>query len=368
LIAGVETSICAFVGRASQGTALQAIEVCAFSDFEAVFGGLRTDSPMTYGIYDFFAQGGQRALVVRVKSSGGGLLSEDDYLRGLAILEDETLVPDLSLLCVPPDARDGDTAPGVYGAAARLCRKRRAFLIVDPPRSWGEDRDISQLTSSDFGSDLGIDAHSGEARFAAVYFPRVIAPDTRNSGIPTEVSTSGAIAGLYASIAARRGVWKPPAGVRASLKGATALATRLTDENLRTLNTEGINPLLSRRGIGNVVWGARTLAGAEGGEVRYRYVPVRRLTNYIELSLARSLVWTARQQNNAALWARVEDAVGVFMQDLREREAFINYAVRCDASTTSEDDIKNGIARLRVGFAPMGPGEFHYVLVQLTTL
>ncbi len=368
MITGVSTNVCAFVGRTQRGIASRAIELRTFSDFELVFGGLRTDSPMTYGVYDFFAQGGERALVVRVESEAGGPLSLDDYARGFAVLEDERLVPDLNLLCVPPDARDGDTAPEVYGAAARLCRKRRAFLIVDPPRSWGEERDISQLTADDFGPDLGIEAASREARFAAVYFPRVIAPDLRNSGIPTEVSTSGSIAGLYASTATRQGVWKPPAGVRASLKGAAALATDLTDRDLRTLNAQGINPLLSHHSVGRVVWGARTLAGAESGDPRDRYVSVRRLTNYIELSLAQGLRWTATAHNNPELWTRVEEVVDVFMRDLRDRGAFINYAVYPCSSTTSEADRRNRIARLQLGFAPTGPGEFHYVFIQLTTL
>jgi phage tail sheath protein FI len=65
-ITGVATSITAFVGWASKGPADRAQLIQSWSDFERQFGGLDANSPMSYGVYQFFNNGGQQAYVVRL--------------------------------------------------------------------------------------------------------------------------------------------------------------------------------------------------------------------------------------------------------------------------------------------------------------
>lgn len=71
-ITGVATSIGAFVDCFSAGPLNDATEILSFADFESQFGGLDAISEASYGIQQFFANGGTQAYVVRVTSATAG--------------------------------------------------------------------------------------------------------------------------------------------------------------------------------------------------------------------------------------------------------------------------------------------------------
>ena len=58
-IAGVATSIAAFIGWAPRGPTAQAQRVLSWSDFSAQFGGLDSRSLLGYAVSHFFMNGGQ---------------------------------------------------------------------------------------------------------------------------------------------------------------------------------------------------------------------------------------------------------------------------------------------------------------------
>ncbi|HMO47489.1 MAG TPA: phage tail sheath C-terminal domain-containing protein [Rubrivivax sp.] len=65
-ITGVATSIAAFVDAFPRGVLDEAVQCLSFADFEREFGGIHTDSPASYGIKQFFQNGGNECWVVRV--------------------------------------------------------------------------------------------------------------------------------------------------------------------------------------------------------------------------------------------------------------------------------------------------------------
>lgn len=65
-ITGVATSITAFVGRALRGPTNTATLINGYQDYVRMFGGLWTQSTMSYAVSDFFANGGAQAVIVRV--------------------------------------------------------------------------------------------------------------------------------------------------------------------------------------------------------------------------------------------------------------------------------------------------------------
>ena len=67
-ITGVATSIAAFVGYTSKGVPDKAVAITSYADFERQYGGLDRDSNVSYGVRQFFANGGTQALIVRVAS------------------------------------------------------------------------------------------------------------------------------------------------------------------------------------------------------------------------------------------------------------------------------------------------------------
>src|SRR5215211_1179484 len=53
-IVGVATSITAFVGRALRGPVNESVRIQSFAEFERAFGGLWTESTMSYAVQHYF--------------------------------------------------------------------------------------------------------------------------------------------------------------------------------------------------------------------------------------------------------------------------------------------------------------------------
>jgi Bacteriophage tail sheath protein len=283
---------------------------------------------------------------------------------GLYLLERTDL---FNLLCIPADKRDDSTDVTMYQAALAYCQKRRAMLIVDPPADWKSANDVAKDSGKKL-TDLGL---SGDAaRNAAIYFPRVLEADPNRGGQIATFVPCGVVAGVMARTDVSRGVWKAPAGLDASLNGVQGLAVDLTDAENGMLNPLGINCLRSFPVAGRVVWGARTLRGADQLADEYKYVPVRRLALYIEESLFRGTKWVVFEPNDEPLWAQIRMNVGAFMHNLFRQGAFQGssardaYLVKCDKDTTTQNDINSGIVNIVVGFAPLKPAEFVIIKIQ----
>jgi hypothetical protein len=213
-------------------------------------------------------------------------------------------------------------------------------------------------------------AATGTTRNAAVYWPRIMAADPLEQFRVRQMPASGAIAGVIARTDAERGVWKAPAGTEASLRGTQGLSYLLTDMENGPLNKVAINALRTFPAFGSVVWGARTRAGSDDTPDDYKYVPVRRLALFLEESLFRGTQWVVFEPNAEPLWAQIRLNVGAFMNNLFRQGAFEGttpaqaYLVRCDASTTTQNDIDLGRVNILVGFAPLKPAEFVVLQIQ----
>jgi hypothetical protein len=288
-----------------------------------------------------------------------------------------------NLMCIPDLAtQDIKTQGTVFAAAHGFCEARQAFLLVDPPPPSTAGIEATLTVDQVGASAAGLSnlvtawAHNGgilspDNIAAATYYPWVQINDPL-TGLARYVPPSGTIAGVYASTDASRGVWKAPAGAEALLAGVTALAdTTISDTVNGELNFIGINCLRTLPVFGHVVWGSRTLAGSDLAGSAYKYVPVRRLTNFIEQSLTQSLRWTVYEPNGPALWSSISIEVTRFMASLFAQGAFggtraaTAYTIACDASTTSPADILAGIVNVSVGFLPVDPAEFIMLNIQL---
>lgn len=71
-IAGVATSITAFVGRTWRGLVNEPVVLFGFADFEREFGGLWRNSSLSYAVQQYFLNGGGQAVVVRVVNGSDG--------------------------------------------------------------------------------------------------------------------------------------------------------------------------------------------------------------------------------------------------------------------------------------------------------
>jgi uncharacterized protein len=486
-ITGVATSITAFVGFAPRGPVNEPRLVQSVTEYARVFGGLSTDSTMSYAVQQFFQNGGRDALILRVahltgagtKATKGSVTigsstkaltleaaSEGAWSGSLAIsidLEtkdkdsgspklfnltitdtssglvetlrnlppDSTLAPlieqqstlvratatptdrpdaasnvampagkdgdqteadlvptsddgtgvyalaraDLfNLLCIPPFLPSSATTSGrvlgsdAKGRAAKFCADHRALFVVDPHPDWTGP---TQITTGSTKLDTYITGiASDDRKNAALYFPYFRAADPEQGGAVVEFPPCGAVAGVMAKTDATRGVWKAPAGLDAGLSGVQQLKATLTDDENGVVNPLGVNCLRTFPAVGNVVWGARTLQGADILASEWKYVPVRRLALFLEESLYRGTQWVVFEPNDEPLWAQIRLNVGAFMQNLFRQGAFEGktprdaYFVKCDNETTTQNDIDLGIVNILVGFAPLKPAEFVIIQIQ----
>jgi phage tail sheath protein FI len=293
--------------------------------------------------------------------SGGGV-SRAAKTGIYALLKLENQI--FNLLCIPPLTRSQDVNPATtLSEAQTLCFEKRAMLIVDAPSGWADT--AAAVTG------MGTFALSGDsARNAAMFFPRLRMPDTAQGGLIDDFAPCGVVAGVFSRTDTQRGVWKAPAGLDASLNGVPELSIRLTDAENGQLNPLGLNCLRSFPVVGRVVWGSRTLRGADQLASEWKYVPVRRTALFIEESLYRGTQWVVFEPNDEPLWAQIRLNVGAFMNSLFRQGAFQGttpkdaYFVKCDKETNPQNDIDRGIVNIIVGFAPLKPAEFVIIKLQ----
>lgn len=364
-IAGVRTDIAAFVGWTASGPVDEPVQVDDFASFTSTLGGLHADSPLSHAVSHFFANGGTTAWVVRRTAPGGGppagpagILGRREAGSGVYALAG---VDHFALLNLP-----GVAEPGVLAAALGYATERRAMLFIDLPagrstvahaRAWIREPAIQPLRQAN----------------AIACFPRLRIADPARGGELASFPNSGAMAGLYARNDRERGVWKAPAGVEARLHGVAGLDCLLSNEENGLLNPLGLNCLRSLPVHGVVAWGARTLDGADELASEWKYVPVRRTALFIEESLGRGTRFAVFEPNGEPLWARLREVVGEFMERLFRQGAFQGrtpreaWLVKCDASTTTQADIDQGVVNVMVGFAPLKPAEFVIIRIQQKT-
>ncbi|MCK4762158.1 MAG: phage tail sheath family protein [Candidatus Aminicenantes bacterium] len=284
-------------------------------------------------------------------TDGEAALNETSYSSEFTRLD---TITDFSLLAVP-----GIGTTIMMDAGMTYCSNRNlqdVFYIGE----MSQDEDIPAEAEAFRGSIASPNS------YGAVYYPWIKALDpSGKSKEPVLLPPSGYIAGLFARIDSDRGVWKAPAGTEATLSGAVGLASILTDVQQGNLNRINVNCIRRFVASGIVTWGARTVTS----DPEWTYVPVRRMAIMLRVSIYNGLQWVVFEPNDEDLWGQIRLNLNSFMMTLFRKGAFQGssasqaFFVKCDAETTTQDDINLGIVNVLVGFAPLKPAEFVVVKI-----
>jgi phage tail sheath protein FI len=334
-VAGVSTSVTGFVGRAKRGPVNDPSICFNFGEFSRRFGGLWVNGPLSYSVDDFFANGGSQAVVVRLFKPN----APND--TGVAALS----VGNLDLVAANPgDWGNKLKAEVTYTADVKAAEAIAAKYGVTP-------NDLFDLALVDEGANtrevfrnLTTVAGGGARRADRVLIAESnlvrVKLDNANNPILQNARPANGAAGTGAG----------------GNDGAALIDTDFIGaENLKTgfhalLKTDIFNLLVippdergadvpstvwekaakfcaDRRAFliidplaaGRVVWGARTLRGADQLADEYKYLPVRRLALFIEESLYRGTQGVVFEPNDEPLWAQVRLNVGAFMQGCSAR-------------------------------------------------
>lgn len=283
-----------------------------------------------------------------------GRVDGPDLRSGLAALE---AVEEVDLLAAPDvmwlwtrDAKGRDEPFStlkdveiVHDAMIAQCeRLADRFAILDSPYPGEVDRVREYRLNFDSG-------------FAGLYFPW-LRVESRGEG--RLVPPSGHVAGLFARCDGASGPHRPPANE--SIEDAQDVGLLLRDDDIGSLNAEGINCLVALGNRGLRVWGARTAST----DLAWRYVNVRRVVNVVSKSMSGGLQTVVFEPNTPALWKSVARFTTAFLMTLWKRGWFQGdvpeeaFFVQCDAETNPPEVRDAGRLVVEVGVAPVRPAEF----------
>jgi hypothetical protein len=175
---------------------------------------------------------------------------------------------------------------------------------------------------------------------------------------------SSAMAGVYASVDRTRGVWKAPANF--SLNFVREVTDKIDDLTQQDLNVhptgKSINAIRFFEGKGNLVWGARTLAGNDN---EWKYVSVRRFFLMVEESVKKATEPFVFEPNDANTWVKVKGMIENFLflqwragalAGAKPAQAFyVNIGL---GQTMTALDILEGRMIVEIGMAAVRPAEF----------
>ncbi len=335
-----------FVGLAAQGPLDQPVMVESADQFEAVFGGFDGSLSNPYlapSVHAFFANGGQRAWIVRVSSDTAvALIGIDGGTPGSRTgLQALLPVNRIRTVSIP-----GASAPEVQQAMIQFCTARADCMALLDPESRDQVADVLDQRA-------GLESSGG---YAALYFPWVRFLD---QGIEREIPPSGFVAARFASTLPRQS----PVGVLASVLG---LSVPVSAADQELLNPAGINALRDFGAGGVQIFGARTLAS----NPEFRFISVRRMADHLRESILYGTRWAYLDDNEPPLWTTLEQAIDDWMFSLWQAGWFQGaqpaeaWFARVDSSTTTPGDIVLGRTNMLIGFAALVPSEF--VVLQLS--
>jgi len=323
-----------------------------FSEFRKFFGDFSltaAQNTLAHAVYGFFNNGGTRCFVVRIADATG----LDDALTALAGIDEVAIV-----------AMPGVTDKALTGKIDVHCRitTQDRVAIFDSP-GVVEANGFVDLTQLDPFNPKHILPPFSD--FAAYYFPWIQVFDPATKALLPDgdgliyVPPSGHVAGVYARVDVRRGVFKAPANE--VVMGALGLKYTISKAQQDGLNPQGVNCIRDLNG--NIrVWGARTMGGDANGE--WRYISVRRTMLFLRESIDQSLQWAVFEPNDQGLWAKIVRNTSAFLTTQWQlgmlfgstaQEAFY---VKCDAETNPPELREIGQVVTEIGVAIVRPAEF----------
>jgi hypothetical protein len=244
----------------------------------------------------------------------------------------------LNILALP-----GVTTPEAIHAGITYAEGRKDLLfIAETPMH------LEPLEAVDFRKGQGMYGHAAfNSSYAALYYPWIEISDPVN-GKRKLVPPTGAIAGCMARSDEKTYVWYAPAGIdRGRVFNALSVGYKTSRGERDVLYPEGVNVIAVFPDTGINIWGQRTLQSQPSALDR---INVRRLMMYVEEAIADSSRFVVFEPNNPQTWRALIRLVNPFLQDIKEKGGFYDFAVQCDEETnpSAVTDRNEMVARIFV--------------------
>ncbi len=264
-----------------------------------------------------------------------------------------------NFLYVPPLSRDQAVGPGIRLLAARVCRNRRAMLIVDPPREWASPEDAAEgMRHMDLVTDD-----------ALMYFPWIQAYDRLRASFQP-FAPGAAAAGMLSRLEAECPFWVAGEAEDAPLRPGLRPTCAVSEDWRERLAQAGLNTFTTVRARRPLA--ARTLAGLRTPTSAWRHLSAKRLALFVMSSIERGTRWVVFEQAGPALSQRVHAQVVDFLGALAADGAFFQttdaptWVAVCDERLQRADEPQ--AVHVLFGFAAERADDWHcWVLTQEAT-
>lgn len=292
--------------------------------------------------------------IVRLDGGDDGLtgLVEADYIGDpdarTGVYQLSVIPYAMRLSCFDADVKSAPAT--LYRNLISFCdtKRTRNFLIMNVPKAM-VDRDTITAWEK---NTLQIDSKRG-----ALYYGWGIDEDDGDI-----IPLTGAILGLYATIADTVGVWENPAGDEYPLKGFTGIHNPLTDTVMGILNERRINVCEVVEGTGLIVNGSRTRAFTEAANYSWigQTLNTQDLESRIEINtsvrhkLSRNRLYQILYMTTSSILKSRENEGGL------DNEAGTPWGVICDASIQTDEYKNKGVTLIKWGIRNWKTSEFQW--------
>lgn len=254
-------------------------------------------------------------------------------------------IDDVNIMSIP-----GRCTSTVHQAIIAYCERRQLLfgvLAVNQGQTPQQAKTYVQVTANLF------------SEYAAIYYPWVKISDPV-TGLLVNHTPEGHAIGVYSRTDATRGVQKAPAGTPdGRLVNVLGPERPLTESDRDLLYPANINPIVAFPGKGTLLFGSRTLSSSE-----FRQINVRRVFNFVKLSLRNGTLFLVFEPNDSNTRAKVRKTVGSFLLRLWRRgvlkgeKATEAFFIICDETNNPPSVEQAGYLICRVGLAISRPAEF----------
>ena len=165
------------------------------------------------------------------------------------------------------------------------------------------------------------------------------------------IPTSGDVAGIMARTNAINFPWYSPAGsTRGALNNSIKLAYNPNQIERDRLYGEGINPIITTRGQGTILFGDKTSIGRETSA--FSRINVRRLFIFIEQVISRFSRGALFEFNDSVTRSNFNNSVEPFLLDIQAKRGISDLRIICDESNNTPDIIDRNEFRADIFIQP----------------
>jgi hypothetical protein len=270
--------------------------------------------------------GASQALQMPGGSLAGGIddniLSDGELQAGYALFTTPEVV-DVTLIMAGP----GTISTGNYIVDNITSVRKDCVAFVSPVRSSVVTAGIAQ--TANISTELDTRSDSSYAFMDGAWKYQY----DRYNDVFRYVPMNGDTAGLCARTDFTNDAWWSPAGLnRGGIKNIVKLSWEATKADRDAMYQLGINPLITQRGAGVVLWGDKTMQTVPSAFDR---INVRRLFIVLEKAISVAAKAMLFEFNDEFTRSQFVNMVTPFLREIKGRRGITDFKVVCDSSNNT---------------------------------